>query len=242
MSRKSVGRACFWISFTKGGSAPPPQGRPVRRLRSPPSESRPFSAVQQRVEQRQRPVLDSGELPFPHLGDWTQDGQPASHSHAAIGLPGGGQPVAGGREAALGETRRRPRGRRTRRRSAARWPGAGRSRPRRCPSGRRWRTAAAGRSRRARPRAPRRAGPAPAHGQPSACRREIVHHMARVAACAAAGPAVLAERPAGRRTPRRMNTSPAGSPRRRRSTPRPRPSSSAAAFPITSTSVTCRAT
>lgn len=30
------------------------------------------------------PALSSGSLPLPHLGDWTHDGQPAGHSHAAI--------------------------------------------------------------------------------------------------------------------------------------------------------------
>jgi hypothetical protein len=30
--------------------------------------------------------LDKGELPLPHLGDWTQDGQPASHGQALIAV------------------------------------------------------------------------------------------------------------------------------------------------------------
>lgn len=30
------------------------------------------------------PVLSSGSLPLPHLGDWTQEGHPAGHSHAAM--------------------------------------------------------------------------------------------------------------------------------------------------------------
>jgi hypothetical protein len=28
------------------------------------------------------PLLDSGSLRFPHLGDCTQDGQPDSHGHS----------------------------------------------------------------------------------------------------------------------------------------------------------------
>src|SRR5664280_2367527 len=36
---------------------------------------------------RTAPSLSSGALPFPHLGDWTQDGHPASHSQAAMALP-----------------------------------------------------------------------------------------------------------------------------------------------------------
>lgn len=30
------------------------------------------------------PALSSGSLPFPHFGDWTQDGHPAGHSQEAI--------------------------------------------------------------------------------------------------------------------------------------------------------------
>ena len=36
------------------------------------------------VTERHRATLSSGSLPLPHFGDWTHDGQPVAHSHAAI--------------------------------------------------------------------------------------------------------------------------------------------------------------
>ena len=57
----------------------------MRRLPlSPPAGAAPFSLFSSVSSNARAPVLDSGELPFPHLGDWMQDGQPASHSHDAI--------------------------------------------------------------------------------------------------------------------------------------------------------------
>ena len=42
--------------------------------------SGPPSAASRHSSRVTAPGLDSGSLPFPHLGDWMQDGQPAWHS------------------------------------------------------------------------------------------------------------------------------------------------------------------
>ena len=52
---------------------------------------------------RPAPSLSSGWFWLPHLGDCTHEGQPSSQSQERDRLPGGGQPVPGCGEAALGE-------------------------------------------------------------------------------------------------------------------------------------------
>ncbi len=42
------------------------------------------SSASTAVSSRAAPALSSGLLPFPHLGDCTQDGQPAAHAHESI--------------------------------------------------------------------------------------------------------------------------------------------------------------
>ena len=37
------------------------------------------------MSNRTAPALSSGELPLPHLGDWTQEGQPVSQGQEATG-------------------------------------------------------------------------------------------------------------------------------------------------------------
>jgi secretion/DNA translocation related TadE-like protein len=37
-----------------------------------------------RSSSRTAPALSSGSLPFPHLGDWMQDGHPVAHGQSAI--------------------------------------------------------------------------------------------------------------------------------------------------------------
>lgn len=42
------------------------------------------SSASTAVSSREAPVLSSGLLPLPHLGDCTQDGQPATHAHESM--------------------------------------------------------------------------------------------------------------------------------------------------------------
>ena len=68
----------------------PVRARTVRSRAGPPGgrrSGRPAPAGAARsssVSRRTAPRLCSGSLPLPHLGDWMQDGQPASHSQEAM--------------------------------------------------------------------------------------------------------------------------------------------------------------
>ncbi|CAM5253410.1 hypothetical protein SHIRM173S_09407 [Streptomyces hirsutus] len=59
---------------------------PVRRVRPVRLRLVSFAGAPSSSTARSRtaPRLCSGSLPFPHLGDWMQDGQPASHSQEAM--------------------------------------------------------------------------------------------------------------------------------------------------------------
>ena len=76
--------------------------RPVRHPRQRPPAAPRATA---RVSSRTAPRLCSGSLPLPHLGDWMQDGQPASHSQAAMASRVAVSQARGGVEGALGEAR-----------------------------------------------------------------------------------------------------------------------------------------
>ena len=134
------------------------------------------------MSRRSAPRLSSGSLPLPHLGDCTHDGQPVGALAGRDRVAGRAEPGRGRARSRARRSRRRRDGRRRRRSSAGRCPGAARSTRRRCPSGRRWRTAAASRSPRARPRAPRPGMSARLDaGRAPAASSGIVHHTALVA-------------------------------------------------------------
>ena len=139
------------------------------------------------------PGLSKGSLPLPHLGDWTQEGQPASQVAGHDRLAGGAEPVLGGGVAAFGEAgatgvtvidkNRRQAGVRV---------GGGRD-ARRCPSGRSWRPAAAARSRHVRRRAGCRGSPARSRRRRSGpldrpCSRQRPYAAAGPAGQVASGP------------------------------------------------------
>src|SRR5579864_3882875 len=57
---------------------------PARGHRTTMSASGQALPARRASRRRTAPCLDSGWLPFPHFGDWTQDGQPTSQSQAEM--------------------------------------------------------------------------------------------------------------------------------------------------------------
>ena len=123
-----VGHGGRWPGRTGRARRVRPARRPAPgrwdRASRPPlgGRSRDSAALRQLAQDASRtrtaPGLSSGLLPLPHLGDWTQDGQPASQPHSAIAVPGGARASRRPRRRPARRSRRRRGGRRRRRPSA----------------------------------------------------------------------------------------------------------------------------